>query len=59
MMLFYGFGQFDQARREGIWSWSKFFFSLGFALFEAALISVPLLVMNANSPRFWPVYIAP
>jgi hypothetical protein len=44
-------------QRAGRWSWSKFFFSLGFGALECAIITLPLLVMNMNSRFFWPVYI--
>lgn len=43
-------------QRAGRWSWSKFFFSLGFGALECAIITLPLLVMNMNSRYFWFVY---
>jgi ABC-type transport system involved in Fe-S cluster assembly fused permease/ATPase subunit len=58
MALCFAFLGYSRAKRAGVWSWSKFFFSVGFALFEGALISAPLLVMSTNSPYFWPAYIA-
>jgi hypothetical protein len=56
MALFYAYTAYARAKRKGLWSWSKFFLTIGFILFEAALISAPLLVLNTNSPYFWPVY---
>jgi hypothetical protein len=43
-------------RREekaGLWSWSKFFFALGFAAVEVALVIVPVLTLDPDSRRFW------
>jgi hypothetical protein len=43
-------------RREekaGLWSWTKFFFALGFAAVEVALVIVPVLILDPNSRRFW------
>jgi hypothetical protein len=42
-------------QRAGRWSWSKFFFSLGFGALECVIITAPLL-MNMNSRFFWPAY---
>jgi hypothetical protein len=58
MALGYGYQGFEQSKRAGTWSWSKFVFSIGFALLEGALLSAPLLLMNANNPYFVPVYVA-
>jgi hypothetical protein len=46
-------------RREekaGLWSWSKFFFALGFAAVEVVLVTVPALTLDPNSRLFWWVY---
>lgn len=51
-------GRFQRERQAGRWSWSKFFFTLGFAGVECVIISAPVVMMDMNSPRFWPVYIA-
>ena len=45
-------------QRAGKWSWSKFVFALGFAVLEVFVVSAPLVLMDMNSPHFWPVYIA-
>lgn len=36
----------------------KVFFTLGFAAVVCTIISAPVLLMNMNSPFFWPVYAA-
>jgi len=38
--------------KAGLWSWSKFFFALGFAAVEVALLLVPVLTL-ANTRWFW------
>ena len=46
-------------RREekaGLWSWSKFFFALGFAAVEVAIITLPILTLDVNSRWFWWIY---
>ena len=58
MAGYFAFAGYARAKRAGLWSWSKFFFSIGFALFEGAVISAPLFVMSTNSPYFVPVYVA-
>jgi hypothetical protein len=48
-------------RREekaGLWSWPKFFFALGFAAVEVALVIVPILSVDQNSRWFWWIYAA-
>lgn len=47
-----------ESSRLGLWSWSKFFFSLGFAGVECVIITAPVVLMDMNSRYFWPVYIA-
>ena len=47
-----------KAQRAGTWSWSKFGFTLGFLAFVVAIVTAPVLLMDLNSPRFLPVYIA-
>ncbi len=47
-------------RREqqaGLWSWSKFAFTLGFAALECLIVTGPIALFNLNSPHFLPVYI--
>ncbi len=57
-MVFVVVSGIRRAQRAGLWSWSKFAFSLGFAAFMCLLVTSPLIFMNANSPHFIPVYIA-
>jgi hypothetical protein len=41
--------------KAGLWSWSKFFFALGFAAAEVALLLIPILTL-ANNRWFWWAY---
>ena len=54
----FAFAGYRRAKRAGLWSWPKFFFSIGFLLFETLLVSLPLFLINMKSPYFWPVYAA-
>ena len=45
-----------KARRAGMWSWSKFFLTLGFLAVVSAVVTVPAMLINIGSPFFWPVY---
>ena len=44
-------------QRAGLWSWSKFVFTLGFAALECLIVIGPIALGKLNSPYFWPVYI--
>jgi hypothetical protein len=45
-------------QRAGLWSWSKFFFALGFAALECTILIVPIyLIHDVHSRYFLPVYI--
>ncbi|MGO9323038.1 MAG: hypothetical protein ACLP07_00630 [Terracidiphilus sp.] len=56
LVLVMAFAGFRKAQRAGIWSWSKFFLTLGFIATIFAIVSAPLVLMNKSSPFFWPVY---
>ena len=56
MALYFAFVGYKRSKRAGLWSWSKFAFSLGFALIEVVIVTAPLLFLNLNSRFFWPVY---
>ncbi len=56
LVLFTGVQGYEQSKREGTWSWSKFAFALGFAAVAGALVSVPWIFMN--TPAFVPVLVA-
>ena len=58
LTLFYGAQGYEQSKRDGTWSWSKFAFTLGFAAFACLVLIGPLVFLNLNSPAFWPVFIA-
>jgi len=45
-----------RAQRAGTWSWSKFALTLGFLAVISAMVTVPAMLINVNSPFFWPVY---
>ncbi len=45
-------------QRAGLWSWSKFAFTLGFAAVACALLLSPVVFLNLSSPYFWPAFIA-
>jgi hypothetical protein len=45
----------QKERRAGRWSWSKFFFALGFAALETAILVIPLTEVDAHSRYFAPV----
>src|ERR1700748_742559 len=45
--------------RAGLWSWSKFFFALGFAALECIILIVPITyIHDVHSRYFIPVYVA-
>lgn len=50
------FVRYQSAKRAGLWSWPKFFLTIGFILGVCAIVSAPLVLMNMNSPYFWWVY---
>jgi Na+/melibiose symporter-like transporter len=56
MALSLAFASYKRAKRAGLWSWPKFLFAIGFALFETALVTVPVIVLNPKNPYFWPAY---
>jgi hypothetical protein len=56
LVLLMAFVRYQNAKRKGLWSWSKFFLTIGFLLAVSALVSAPLMLMNMSSPFFWPVY---
>jgi hypothetical protein len=39
--------------KAGVWSWPLFFFALGFAAAEVALVIVPVLTLDQGSRLFW------
>jgi hypothetical protein len=45
-----------KAQRNGTWRWSKFALTLGFMAIVCTVITAPLILMDTNSPFFWPVY---
>jgi hypothetical protein len=45
-----------RAQRAGLWSWSKFAFTLGFAALEVAIVTAPLALIDLKSRYFWLVY---
>jgi hypothetical protein len=47
-----------QEVRAGLWSWSKFFFAICFALLECAIIIGPLSYMDMKASYFMPVFIS-
>ncbi|MFZ1940151.1 MAG: hypothetical protein WAU67_13700 [Terracidiphilus sp.] len=53
-----GFSAYGRGKRAGIWSWSKFGITLGFAACVCSLVTAPILLIDMKSPYFLPVYIA-
>jgi hypothetical protein len=47
-----------QEQRAGLWSWSKFVFTLGFAALEIVILLAPLNLIGLKSPLFLPVFCA-
>jgi hypothetical protein len=47
-----------QEERAGLWSWTKFAFTLAFAGLEVTILLTPILLMDVKSPRFAPVFSA-
>lgn len=46
-------------QRAGLWSWSKFFFALGFAALECLIVMGPAYyIHDVHNHYFWAVYIA-
>lgn len=43
-------------QRAGMWSWSKFVFTIGFAGLEVLVVTAPLALMDLKDPHFWTVY---
>ena len=41
-----------QEQRTGLWSWSKFAFTLAFAALEISILMIPVYVVDLKSPRF-------
>ncbi|HEY1805272.1 MAG TPA: hypothetical protein VGG45_12430 [Terracidiphilus sp.] len=56
LVLVIAFVRYQKAQRAGLWSWSKFFLTLGFLGVVCLVVSLPLMLMNMKSPFFWPVY---
>ncbi len=56
LVLVMAFVRYRSAKKAGLWSWPKFFLTIGFLLAVSALVSAPLLLMNMSSPYFWWVY---
>jgi hypothetical protein len=48
---------FNKARRSGTWRWSKFALTLSFLAVVIVIVTVPIFLMNQNSPYFLPVYL--
>ena len=46
-----------QEQQEGIWSWSKFAFALGFGGLEVVILLAPLEYFGLKSPDFMPAFI--
>jgi hypothetical protein len=46
-------------QRGGLWSWSKFFFALGFAALECIIVIGPAYyIHDVHNRYFWAVYVA-
>ncbi len=56
LVLVMAFAGYRKAQRAGMWSWSKFFLTIGFILGVSAIVTVPAMLMNMSSPYFWWVY---
>lgn len=56
LVLVMAFSGVRRAQRAGMWSWSKFFLTLGFIAVVCAIVTAPVMLMNMNSRFFWPVY---
>lgn len=56
LVLIMAFVRYKNAKRAGLWSWSKFFLTIGFLAVICAIVSAPFMLMNMNSPYFWWVY---
>ncbi len=46
-----------QEQREGLWSWSKFFFALGFGALEFVILVAPLTYLDPHRRSFFPIVI--
>jgi hypothetical protein len=47
-----------QEQRAGLWSWSKFAFTIGFAVLEIVIMLAPIVYIDLKSPKFVPVFSA-
>lgn len=47
-----------QEQREGLWSWSKFVFALGFAGLEVVILIGPIYFLDIKGPYFMPVFVS-
>src|ERR1700735_3354021 len=47
---------YRHAKAENLWSWSGFAFSIAFALFEVALVTLPAYLLRSNPWWMWRVY---
>jgi hypothetical protein len=55
LQLFLIINGIKKERRAGFWSWSMFFFALGFAALESAILIAPLTQIDLHSRYFAPV----
>jgi hypothetical protein len=47
---------YRHAKTQNLWSWSGFFFAIGFALFEVAIITLPVYLLRNDAYWMWKVY---
>lgn len=52
------FAGIRKAQRAGVWSWPRFFFILGFAAFECAILLAPIyFIHDVHNRYFVPAYV--
>jgi hypothetical protein len=56
LQLVMAYRMYRHAKAENLWSWSGFAFSIAFALFETALITLPAYLLRNNPWWMWKVY---
>ncbi|HVN92440.1 MAG TPA: hypothetical protein VMT38_02025 [Terracidiphilus sp.] len=58
LILVLAFARYQKVKRAGLWSTSKFFFTLGFAAVVSFVVIAPILLIDMKSPFFWPAFAA-
>jgi hypothetical protein len=53
LQIYFVIAGIRQEERAGLWSWSKFFFALGFGALESVIVVLPIFLVGIHSRYFW------